>query len=227
MLQKTLGEYIKLLEDVQPEGPEDGPLQRYAFADQRRGKVPSEPNTKFEITLYKALIRHFEGKGDISPKLASKIQQFLLNGDYENIFHEPTQSWVCRGMAVPYSFMYEALKLDEITKDNFSGIKEANFTFTPNKGIGATSWTTSIADAGSFSGDNVSHDKPWRIIMIANVNENPKKFIVGEGGLYNVSGFDVHAEENEVIGLGEIKVQKLIWGRTRGELSALYKAYQS
>ena len=51
----------------------------------------------------------------------------------------------------------------------------------------------------------------YQLIMAARVDKNPGMFVMGPDALYNVGGLDAHDDEQEVIGLGVIKVRKIFW----------------
>jgi hypothetical protein len=207
----------------------DYPLEKYAFAPQRRGKVPDEPNTKFESDLFRALKSHLEHVSALRPQYVQVVQQFLNNKQYTDIFHEPTQKQVFRGIAVTSQWLGNAINLDpdeidnvniEIDDEGFpdSGSESAKFTFRPkNEGEGS-SWTTDVQTAICFSFDNLKSEKPRGIIMVANVADNKNRFVECENGIYDVEELDVYDTENEVIALGDVKVSKLYWSLTRSSM---------
>jgi hypothetical protein len=207
----------------------DYPLEKYAFAPQRRGKVPDEPNTKFESDLFRALKSHLEHVSALRPQYVQVVQQFLNNKQYTDIFHEPTQKQVFRGMAVTSQWLGNAINLDPYEIDNVnieiddegfpdSGSESAKFTFRPkNEGTGS-SWTTDVQTAIDFGLGNIKSEKPWGIIMVANVADNENRFVECENGIYDVEELDVYDTENEVIALGDVKVSKLYWSLTRSSM---------
>lgn len=200
---------------MKPEGPIDGLLQQYAFADydQRSPEIPKEKNTPEEDELLDALATHFHSNEHISPKDANTIEQFLKDEVYSAIFHEPNVKKVYRGMIVPNEFITRAFNIDA-SADVSDDIIDGHFTFTPNEDIGATSWTTSIDIAQQYAIKSKVHVASPKsgIIMVANVADNPYKFIAGEGGLYDVRSFAPYVYEKEVLALGAIKVHRVYLG---------------
>ena len=200
---------------MKPEGPIDGLLQQYAFADydQRSPEIPKEKNTPEEDELLDALAAHFHSNEHISPKDANTIEQFLKDEVYSAIFHEPNVKKVYRGMIVPNEFITRAFNIDA-SDDTSDDVIEGHFTFTPNEGIGATSWTTSVDIAQQYAIKSKVHVASPKsgIIMVANVADNPYKFVACEDGLYNVRSFAPYIYEKEVLALGAIKVHRVHLG---------------
>jgi hypothetical protein len=208
-IKKTKAKNAELLKKAPPEAEPSAPLQQWAFADQRKGKVPYEANSKEEQKLYNDLYAHFVNNDPISPAHAKLIQSFLQKGQYASVFREPKQAYVLRGMNVPADYLRKALKLKPGDDLPPKGNKAASFTFTPLSGRGATSWSSTSQGAVKFSNDGGYGS--YAIIMVASVKKNPNKFCMGPGALYNVQGFDEYETEDEVIALGEINVSKVFW----------------
>ena len=207
----------------------DHPLEKYAFADQRAGKVPREPNTRYESDLFRALRSHLEHYSALRPRYVLSVQQFLANKQYTDIFHEPSQKLIYRGMAVTSQWLGNAINLDpdeidnvniEIDDEGFpdSGSESAKFTFNPKNKDEGSSWTTDVQTAIDFGFGNVKSEKPWGIIMVATVVDNENRFVECNNGIYDVEELDVYDTENEVIALGSIKVSKLYWSKTRNSM---------
>lgn len=97
------GRFDKALNKIEfNEKPTDkGMLGKYAFAANRSREhtVPFEKNTKIEQQIYLALIKHFRGT-PLSKKNANIIHKILLTNQYDDVFNEPVQDAIYRGMAV-------------------------------------------------------------------------------------------------------------------------------
>lgn len=183
----------------------DSPLGKLAFPGARKNKsLPLEPNTNVENELFSDLKQHFEGDVMLSAEKARLVRKFLENGDYDDVFKEPTAKRVSRGMTVKRNWLETALNNQEDLKNK--GSMEKSFTFTPNRG--GSSWTSDSNVAKKFSSD---YEGDYRVILYADVDKNPKRFISGPSGLYNIQGLDIHDHEDESIGLGPIKVSKVSW----------------
>jgi hypothetical protein len=212
IVNATIEHNKQLRSIVKPEAAKDDPFEEFAFADERYDQVPSEPDNELEKKLYKALIDHFNNNIALNPENAKQLQRILKSGKYSSLIHGPTQDMIYRGMTVPEQWIKTALKLKENDELPILGHMKASFTFKPRSKFGATSWTTQQETAINFaSGDSV---EDYQIVMVAEVANNKDKFIMGDDGLYNVHNLDVHADEHEVVALGNIKVTKIVWERS-------------
>jgi hypothetical protein len=197
-----------LRNNVNPEASKDDAFEEFAFADERYGQVPSEPDNELEKKLYKALEDHFNDNIALSPENAKQIQKILKSGKYSSVIHGPKQDIIYRGMAVPEQWIKTALKLKKKDKLPLAGRMEASFTFKPRPGLGATSWTIYQETAVNFASDSA---EDYMIVMVAEVADNKDKFIMSDDGLYRIDKLDLHADEHEVVALGNIKVSKIAW----------------
>ena len=186
-----------------PEAPQDAPLNQYAFAQNRSSVVPPETDNDYEKKLLHAIIDHFNSNRSIKPEHTDRIQAFLKNGWYKDVFHEPESSTlIYRGMSVDTQYLRDVLQRENIES---SGSLEHAFTFTPLPGRGSTSWTLLRYKAKEFVGGGQYH-----IILTAQGSDNQYGFIMGPGGLYDLD-ITPHSSEKEVVGLGPIKVIKIEW----------------
>lgn len=210
---KTFESYIKTTNksiDKFATATGKSPLGKLAFPGSRNNKkLPVEPNTQTENELFNDLVAHFEGSELLDKEKSNLIRKFLQKGNYHDVFKEPKVATLYRGMGVKSTWLAKALKLN-VKELGRKGSLEKSFTFTPNRG--GSSWTSDIKTARNFGHNNATSDfDSYVVIMHANVDKNPSRFIVGPGGLYNVDGFDTHIDEKESIGLGPIKVSKITW----------------
>ena len=193
-----------------PEAPKNAPLNQYAFSPERKYRkglnvsIPYEKNNVYEQQLLDAIRGHYNDSEMLSADNAEKIREFLKNGWYEDVFHEPDQSIVYRGMKVKAQYIRDAMNNTEIANE---GNEQHAFTFTPFQG--SSSWTTSFNTAKSFA-SNSTNWNGYRLILTARVADNFNRFVIGKGGLYDV-GVSDHTGEMEVMGLGPIAVSNIEW----------------
>jgi hypothetical protein len=119
---------------------------------------------------------------------------------------KPDVELVYRGMAVNDDYLRRALGLDDDESLPQKGSKIASFTYTPRSG-GSSSWSLQHESTHDFMGGS----KSFNILLIARTSDNDGSFVSGPGGLYKVGKLGKHDEEQEVVGLGPIKVAKIIW----------------
>lgn len=183
----------------------DGPFDKIAFADERPGLDGIEPDNKTERLVMRQLINHFSNAKGITPGTAAMLQGMLKNGEYKDFLSEPKNKVVFRGMKVPKAWIAKAIgeKAMYSIPLHKRAAFEKKFTFTPKRPV--ASWTSSIATARKFS--QGMHD--YSVVLHAAVDENPNKFIDCKRGLYGSSIATGYEDENEVIGIGQIKVFKL------------------
>jgi hypothetical protein len=195
---------LDLIEFNTKSSSDKGLFGKYAFAANRSNKdggiarVPFEKNTKIEQQVYIALINHFRGK-PLSKGNANTIHKLLLTNQYSDIFNEPEKGVIYRGMTVTEKWIS---KLIDVNSSKMTIEKE--FTFEPKQG--ASSWTVSKNIATKFALKNVIDKKTYAIILIANVEDNKKQLLSSDKGLYYVEPLNGYQNENEVIGLGSIKI---------------------
>ena len=161
--------------------------------------------------LYKALINHFEENIKLPKEQVDKIQSFIKNNQYQDVFSTPKNvEFLYRGLAVNES------ALAQITQENEQNIyvsetfgKEFKIiskktVLKAQEGDYASSWTDDIESAIMFSAgypESMNHS----IIFCAAISENQDKFIDPQG-IYKFPEFKRFAGEKEIIGIGDIKV---------------------
>jgi len=192
-----------------PEGIKNKPLDDYAFAEEREGKVPREYDNEHEKRLLKKLSDHFELNKSIDEKFATEIKSYLKKGMYKKIFHEPTTEIVYRGMQVKEEYIRVALKLKNEQQLNSTGSKNATFTFTPYENRNVTSWSSDFSIATNFAEGEI--ENKYMLVLEASVRANPNCFVDCVNGLYDIKGLNKNANEAEVLGIGKIKAFKMLW----------------
>jgi hypothetical protein len=196
------------------------PFGKIAFPDSREDVDEYEENTQIETEIENALIDHFVDNVSITKQQSSVIKNILKRGLYSDIISSPLVQFAYRGMIVKEDWIKKVLGVSKEdiehslkNKGKFNAI-EKNFVFKPKHGD-STSWTESSTIAYKFSQDsnNASIDrvKQFSIILHANTQENENSMLSCVGTLYNMSSAKEFSFEQEIIGLGPIKVQKVSW----------------
>jgi len=211
----------KKLNKPKVEAPDDAILGNYAFADMRPG-VPPEVNTAVEDDLEQELTTHFVNNAHMSAKSGQALKTSLENDWYEKILSEPEQTIVYRGIKVSEEWM--ANNIGENWKKQFAKAKgqlKINMVLRPDVGStssAVTSWTKNINTAKSFSKGAMKSFNPdtdyniqySRLVFCAAIKDNPNQFIDSAAGLYGIPEFGRYADEQEVLGIGSIKVSQII-----------------
>ena len=216
-LNNFINDYNKKLlklNKIPQEAPEEEIINKYAFADQRKNEVPPEPNNDVEQYFYDKLSGHFSSNSPISIKDTDTLRQILKQKLYKSIIHELTKTLMYRGMSVSSIYLKKLLGLTKNDKLPELGAQDIDFTFEPKEGSGLSSWTESRS-AAFLASKIYNTDYPYTIVMVANTNDNPNRFIDCNNGLYNVKGFDSYEHEREVLGLGNIQLSKVFWQKRK------------
>jgi hypothetical protein len=216
----------------EPEAPADAPLGKYAFAgthqasglrQRLQGPIPPwEKNNAVELKLLGALQLHFEvGNRALPYQYASQIMELIRNGLYSDIFAEPSIFVTAhRGIAVNSAsilkWMPDNMMSSQILNAPF--YKETdidvNIDITNFEARETSSWSKSKQAAQKFAIRNVAKLNPsqdesvYAIVMCADVEENPLKFI-DASPLYWLRDFHDYRDEQEIIGIGTVRVNKL------------------
>lgn len=195
------------------EAPSEAPLGRIAFASYR-DDVPFEVDKEFEKQLYKELQNHFVGDPaetrPIPPEFMKKLREMLSNGWYSKVFHQPPSgTTLYRGMSITNDALSKILGRNVVEDE---GVEDLDYV-TGNEGgrNRVSSWTLSKETADKFGS---SSPKKYHVTMSANVDDNPNSFLACVGGLYDISGLaDGYLDEDEVISLAPIKINKISWSK--------------
>lgn len=205
------------------------PLGAYAFSPQRvRGSKktnmrtpPPEENTELENQLLSALEGHMLGKTPIDKGTADVILDLVNRGLYQDVFGSCADCGsVFRGIGVTEKFVIDVLGM---TPDDLVRMKsEGNETIDGNWVVStvgdaySSSWTTKFEKASDFSLRIPRGGKyNFGLILEARVGDNEGKFIdISDLGLKvalrNKSAkVGMLASEEEVIGLGDIKFNRV------------------
>lgn len=195
--------------------------------DDEKDKVLEEPDTPEEADALKGLRGHVINNRPMPDEAAASLEDALASGEYTDVIKEPSYDELYRGMSVPLSWLRTALKIegDASVKLPRRGEEEGSFTFSPRTGA-SSSWTDNIYVAKNFANwslvreedpdtqelsDEDEDDYYASVIMVAPKSKNPDAFMAGPGGFYKLATVNRFADEDETIGLGEIKVSKIMW----------------
>jgi hypothetical protein len=208
----------KKLNNPEKEAPDDAILGNYAFANVRPG-LPPEVNTEVEDDLEQELTTHFINNIHMSAKSGRALKTSLENDWYEKILSEPKQATVYRGLRVSEEWMIKNIGenwREQFDKTKLGQLKTNNMVLHPNAvnaSSAVTSWTNSIKTAHDFANGPASDDAEFAVVCCAAIKDNPNQFIDSAAGLYGIRGHDEFADEQEVLGIGSIKVSQIICSR--------------
>ena len=214
----------KKLNNPEKEAPDDAILGNYAFATSREG-VPPEVNTKVEDKLEKELTTHFVNNMHMSAKSGQALKTSLENDWYEKILSEPKRATVYRGIKVSEAWMIKNIGKDwyeQFAKTSFKaptghdtqGRLKTDMVLRPKTGDASsavTSWTNNFNLAAYFAFKANPGMEGGGVILCAAIKDNPNQFIDAAKGLYSIDGNDEFAHEEEVLGIGSIKISHIIW----------------
>jgi hypothetical protein len=186
---------------------QNAPLGKVVFPSLRSG-VPLEKNTAVETTLQRAIYEHIVNNKSLKGKDAQIIKTLVSGNFYPKWFGEPSARTVYRGMHVPKSYIAKILKGDP-DKDQVGTRGEVLLSWEFEPLNETSSWTLDQETAvrsftGGMGGDG------FGFLMTAKVSHNSGKF-VDLSRLYGIEGFSGFSSEQEVIGVGNIKVTKIKW----------------
>jgi hypothetical protein len=178
----------------------------------------SRINTAVEDELEQELTTHFINNIHMSAKSGQALKTSLENDWYEKILSEPKQATVYRGLRVSEEWMIK--NIGENWREQFDKTKEGrlktnNMVLHPNAddadaSSAVTSWTNSIKTARDFADGPVSDLSSIPVVCCAAIKDNPNQFIDSAAGLYGIRGHAEFADEQEVLGIGSIKVSQII-----------------
>lgn len=189
-------------EELAAQAPPDAPMGQFAWPQQRKLDV-DEPDTTYEEQLFKKLEA---AVGDTAQKLPSSdvvaLQRMLNNGYYKEVIHGPDPSvTLYRGLCVKQDY------IDSLGVDSDHGALKKNFTFKQRGDY--SSWTKDIATAYNFS--YPSRDDEFGVIFVANPADNAGRMIDMAPFYSMESNISLSAEESEVMIIGNVKVETVVW----------------
>jgi len=208
----------KKLNKPKKEAPDGAILGNYAFANVRQG-IPPEVNTEVEDELEQELTTHFVNNMHMSAKSGRALKTSLENDWYEKILAEPKRATVYRGLRVSEEWMVKNIGENwraQFDETKTGRLKPNNMVLHPNADASSassavTSWTNSIKTAREFAFGPSSDDAVFAVVCCAAIKDNPNQFIDSAAGLYGIKGHAEFADEQEVLGIGSIKISHIIY----------------
>jgi hypothetical protein len=195
--------------DEHVDSPVGGPLGKTAFSKNRLDDAPrNEPDMRAERELYDDLKDYVISNTPLKNAPGKTVQDLISTGKYPKIFKSPAAGLtVYRGMVVSEKWLAAALgaKEDEVPD---SGEEETSFTYAPQGGS-SSSWSRQKEAAQRFA--NRARGGKFAVVIHASESDNPESFLDMNDGLYNVTPMKRYSNEQEVMGIGDIKVFKLEW----------------
>jgi hypothetical protein len=193
------------------EAPSWAPFGEYAWAPYREG-APDEKDNALEEEIYKQIKKHFAStKREGLPQITATLLSLLMKiGWYKNILHPPPVKKLYRGLKI--SNKKQLSELIDLPMDDIkeSGSIKFDKTIPYDNGF-SSSWTAKKKISEDFSGNYGKAKRGYVVTLIANVADNPYKFIAGPGGLYDVEGLSKWHLEKETIGLEPITIATIEW----------------
>jgi hypothetical protein len=183
---------------------DNAPLGKIVFP-LLRGGVPFERNTQLENELQEAILDHITMNKPLEDKEIQAIKDIVQGDYYPNWFRESTAKIVFRGMGVSKKYIANILQ-KKVEVIPARGEAKVSWDFTPLDGRSVSSWSLDEDEAEVFTrGGSIP------LVMTARVGENSGKFI-DLSRLYAIEAFSSYDYEQEVVGVGPIKIFKVRWG---------------
>lgn len=205
----TMSIFAKLA--VSKEAPLWAPFGEYAWSKYREG-MPEETDNELENTVYQQIKKHFASTNrEGLPQMTASLLSLLMKiGWYKDVLHPPPVKKLYRGLKIRSKQQLSDL-IDMPTKEiEDSGSIKFNKPVPYNNGF-SSSWTFQKKITKDFSTNYGKAKSGFATILIANVEDNPYKFIAGPGGLYDVDGLSRWHLEKETIGLEPIIIDSIEW----------------
>lgn len=200
-------------ESTAVEEDEGAPLGRIAFAPERLDIKASEPNTSEEDSLLSA-IKAYMAQANVKfpEKDADLMIDIFEKGLYQDMFKAPTEKYVFRAVEMTDEELKHVLEMGDNEELPEVGTRNGEFTVKNRKGK-ITSWTKDFQFARNWLRQGQQDFEKLEVIFYARSAKNPGKFI-DVTGTYNVKNVNKYNMAEEVFGVGEITVDKVIWAPT-------------
>lgn len=192
------------------QGAKDPRWGDYAFSPDRRDSVPYEENTPDEDVAWMGLKRHVIDNVPMGMDAAEQIRHALEDDAYPAIVHEPVGvDRLYRGMVLSGDILGEILGREDFPP---YGVETLDRFVKIARDDSSSSWT-SIPDSARVFTRRTPKGK-YSVIVVANVADNPGRFIEGRNGFYKLRELSDLEIEQESIGLGRIRVHKIHWSQS-------------
>jgi len=191
---------------TEPDEPNGGPLDQYAFADELYIQSPEKDN-KVEKRLYQVLSKYVHGDIKMfqkNPEMANLLQQLSHGGKYPGAFQD-VSGYLYRGIAASRDWLKNYVDVTKIYPGRPVTIQPKNWIYTPKYNV--SSWSTEFDIATQFAMDNVNHDDPYIITMTTEAD------VVSAVSLDNFYKYlkrpRRYRDEREIICFGDVKVKNV------------------
>ena len=200
------------------DSPEGGPLDKFAFFDDRtdphinmlKRKGFQELNTDVEDDIFIALHGHIVDNRGIPRKVADEIIKLNRSAAYDSVITPPTSEKIMRGLFFTVKQlrtlvsdretfkMGDRIRVKAVIKNRYADVSD----------VVDTSWTTSYAMAHTFGTD--AYEDRVGVILYANMSDNDhNNFISGPSGFYKLGLSREFTHEEEVIALGDVIIYEI------------------
>jgi hypothetical protein len=187
------------------------PFGEYAWSKYREG-VPEEADNELETLIYQQIKKHFASTNRTGlPQMTAALLSLLMKiGWYKDVLHPPPVKKLYRGLKIRSKQQLSDLTGIPTKELENSGSVNLNKPVPHDNGF-STSWTFKKKITQDFSTNYGKAKSGFATVLVANVDDNPYKFIAGPGGLYDVDGLSRWHLEKETIGLEPITIASIEW----------------
>ena len=193
------------------EAPKWAPFGEWAWAKYREG-IPEETDNDLETQIYKEIKKHFASTNRQGlPQITASLLSLLMKlGWYKDILHPPPAKKLYRGLKLKNKQQLSELVGIPVKELEDSGTIKLDKLIPYDNGF-SSSWTAKKQITKDFTTNYGKAKRGCGVVLIANVDDNPYKFVAGPGGLYDVEGLSKWHLEKETIGLEPIIISSVEW----------------
>ena len=206
---------------------EEKPLGKYVWPKDALLVDPEkekEINTALEDKLKDSIRGHFQGT-HFNRNSVAELKDLIDNNDYPEIFKRHTKGDVYRGIYVTREWMKKTFgdtgEFERLHKESDPEMVEAVYhTIVPLlEDRMVSSWTTQLDSAKSFakaplaSQTSYGYGKNISLVLVA-AADNPRNYFIDMDPFYDYKFGKDFILESEVLGVGAIETEKLMWKDT-------------
>lgn len=193
------------------EAPSWAPFGEYAWAKYREG-IPEEADNELEKAIYQQIKKHFAStnREGLSQMTATLLSLLMKVGWYKDVLHPPPVKKLYRGLKIRSRQQLSDLIGVPVKEIEDSGSIKLNKPVPYDNGF-SSSWTFKKKITKDFSTNYGKAKSGFATVLVANVEDNPYKFVAGPGGLYDVDGLSRWHLEKETVGLEPIIIDSIEW----------------
>jgi hypothetical protein len=210
--------------------PQDAPLDKYAFADQREDLDVEEPNNENEESLYYSLRDHIVSNVKPDDQEANLLAKILKDDLYSDVFVKPDVSSVFRGMKVKIPYVSSFLSREQIEELNNAQMitLSGHFVYVPRKKSKISSWSKNKESSVPFYSVSFADDEHYSVLLYASTKENDGKFLDLQKIYRLDNDMREFSYEREIISVGQIDVNKIeFFLKTKRKPSIKQQSYVS